>query len=121
MRGYNGDRVHLNASWGFYLGQQSRLPISVEPEIDAYIRQRAHRMFSSLEHTMPDSDFLVGTAPTIADLCNYGEVPYARLCDYDLSQWPKVNAWCGRIERLPDYRDPFDLLPMQDAEIKSAS
>jgi glutathione S-transferase len=38
----------------------------------------------------------------------------------DLAQWPNVVAWAGRIEALPGFAAPFDLLAMQDAEIAAA-
>ena len=116
---WNTDRPAwpVNASWGIYLGQQGRLTIFAAPEIEAYIRDRTERMFTQFEAHMPDSDFLMGSSPTIADICCYGEIPYARLCGYNLDQWAKVDAWSRRVEDLEGFVGPFELLPMHDAEI----
>jgi glutathione S-transferase len=61
--------------------------------------------------------FLVGNAATIADICCYGDIAFARLSDKGLKAWPNVVAWADRIEALPGFAHPFDLLAMQDAEI----
>ena len=55
----------------------------------------------------------------IADICCYAEVAFARLSSRDLAAWPSVVAWAGRIEALPGFAEPFNLLGMQDAEILS--
>ena len=54
---------------------------------------------------------------TIADICCYGGIAFARLSRKDLAAWAKIVAWAGRIEALPGYAAPLALLPMADAEI----
>ena len=117
---WNTDRLAwpINASWGLYLGERKFLPISTTPEIAAYIRSRTERMLSQFEAQVPDTGFLVGPSPTIADLCCYGDIPYARLCGYPLEDWPKADRWARRIETLPGFKDPFELLELADAEIR---
>ena len=61
--------------------------------------------------------FLVGDAATIADICCYGGVAYARLGGKNLAAWPNVVGWAGRIEALPGFTEPFDLPTMQYAEV----
>ena len=34
-----------------------------------------------------------------------------------MTAWPKILAWARRIEALPGFAAPFDLLAKQDAEI----
>ncbi|MDJ0894363.1 MAG: glutathione S-transferase family protein [Alphaproteobacteria bacterium] len=116
---WNTDRLAwpINASWGIYLGEQKYLPISVEPEIAAYIRSRTERMLTQFETYIPDTDFLVGSSPTIADVCCYGDIPYARICNYAIESWPKVCAWAQRVEALPRFKGPFELLELANAEV----
>jgi glutathione S-transferase len=54
---------------------------------------------------------------TIADICCYSDIAFARLSGNDLTTWQHVIAWAGRIEALPGFAEPFDLLAMQNAEI----
>jgi glutathione S-transferase len=60
--------------------------------------------------------FLVGDGATIADICCYSDVAFAQLSNKDLAAWPNVIAWAERIEGLPGFAKPFDILAMQDAE-----
>jgi len=105
------------SNWGVYLGQNKLLPIAVAPDVAGYFRDRAARVLGQFEAQAPEDGFLVGATPTIADICCYGDLPYARLCDFDLKQWPKLTAWADRVEALPRFRVPFELMDTADAEI----
>ena len=63
---------------------------------------------------MPRSgrNWLVGEGLTIADIDLYGVVYYAPDGGYDLSAYPHVAAWKARIEALPGYAAPQDLMPV---------
>ena len=59
-----------------------------------------------MERHLDDREFLVGQAPTVADVALY---PYPRLSPeggYDLGDYPAVRAWLGRIEALRGYVTP---------------
>ncbi len=51
------------------------------------------------------SDFLVGSEATIADVAVYGDVAYAEEAAIDLSPYPNVKAWMGRVEKLPGLQE----------------
>jgi glutathione S-transferase len=70
-----------------------------------------------LDASLADRRFIVGEAVTIADICCYADIAFAKLTGRDLAKWPNVAAWAERIEALPGFAAPFDLLAMQDAEI----
>jgi glutathione S-transferase len=70
-----------------------------------------------LDGHLDGHSFLVGDAATIADICCYAAIAFAKLSGRDLAAWPKIVSWAGRIEALPGFAAPFDLLAMQDAEI----
>ena len=61
--------------------------------------------------------FIVGASATIADICCYGDIAFAKLSRKDLAEWPNVVSWAERVEALPGFAVPFDLLAMQDAEV----
>ena len=45
----------------------------------------------------------------------YGDVAYAEEGAIDLSPYPNVKAWMGRVEKLPGFKKYEDVLPKQDA------
>ncbi|WP_044559823.1 glutathione S-transferase family protein [Azospirillum sp. B4] len=64
---------------------------------------RAHALLRNLEAWLADRDWLVGTAPTIADVALYSYVARAPEGNVDLSGYPRVNALLRRIEALPGF------------------
>lgn len=63
--------------------------------------------------------WIVGDAPTIADLSNYGYVHVAGDVGLDLAgDWPAVHAWTARIAALPGYAN--DLVPYPDNALPGA-
>jgi glutathione S-transferase len=65
---------------------------------------RAHALLAVLEtHLRSDRKFLVGTAPTLADVALYAYVARAPEGDVSLADYPQVRGWLGRIEALPRF------------------
>jgi glutathione S-transferase len=50
---------------------------------------------------------------TIADLDIYGVVAFAGEAEIDLAPYAQVTDWMKRIEALPGFKPPKDLLPME--------
>lgn len=63
-----------------------------------------------LETRLTSRAFLLGDAPTIADVDVYGTVRYCGDAGIDLSARPAILAWSGRIEALPGWAPPERLL-----------
>lgn len=103
--------------YGVELGRRKLLPIEVEPAIAAYHLRRAEAALSTLDSHLADRDFLCAGEPTIADLFCYGDVAFAEICAFDMTRWPHVAGWAGRMTALPRFKAPFDLLAMESAEI----
>ncbi len=72
---------------------------------------RAHLLLSRLEAHLTGRDWLVGTAPTIADVALYSYLVRAPEGNVDLSSYPNVNAFLRRIEALPGFV-PFVASPV---------
>ena len=106
--------------YGVVLGERGLLPIKVDPVIAAYHWQGVQAAFAALDAQLPDQAFLAAPELTIADLCCYGEIGFARMSGFDLARWPKVERWATRIEAQPGFKPPLELLPMADAEIAAA-
>src|SRR5579883_621536 len=56
-------------------------------------------------------EWLVGAQPTIADIDVYGVVYYLGEAGFDLAAYPNIAAWKARVEGLPGYGTPEQLLP----------
>lgn len=63
----------------------------------------AGRLFGAMEATLAERAFLVGSAPTVADLALYGYTARADEGDLSLDPYPRIVAWLGRLEALPGF------------------
>jgi len=64
---------------------------------------RAHLILGRLESHLAGREWLVGNAPTIADVAIYSYVARAPEGNVDISGYPEVNALLRRIEALPGF------------------
>jgi glutathione S-transferase len=106
--------------YGWYsveLGRRNLLPLSFAPAIVKEFDHKGAAALGVLDGHLSGHRFLIGDAATIADICCYAAIAFAKLSGKDLAAWPKIVAWAGCIEALPGFAAPFDLLAMQDAEI----
>jgi glutathione S-transferase len=116
---WDADRLMppLYAWYSVELGRRKLLPLSFDPVLVAEFDRRGGSALELLDQYLSGRGFLVGDAATIADLCCYSDVAFARLSGKDLTAVRNVTAWAERIEALPGFSKPFDLLPMHDVEI----
>lgn len=76
--------------------------------IDRGTTQRvAGKFLPALETHLENRAYLLGTAPTIADVANYTYIAHAAEGDIDLMPYKNIRAWLHRIETLPGF------VPMQ--------
>jgi len=68
-----------------------------------------------LDEALAAGPWLLGQAPTIADVDVYGVASYATEAGFDLASYPSVGAWMLRMQSLPGFRSADNLLPKQDA------
>ena len=64
---------------------------------------RAHGLFAVMEKELQKSAFLVGEAPTIADVANYSYIAHAPEGNVSLTPYPHLRSWLARIEGLPRF------------------
>jgi glutathione S-transferase len=116
---WDADRLMppLYAWYSVELGRRKLLPLSYDPVLVTEFDRKGAAALGILETHLATERFLVGPAPTIADICCYADIAFARLGNKVLASWPNVVAWADRIEKLPGFAAPFDLLAMRDAEI----
>lgn len=78
--------------------------------LEAHWTARMRADFDRLDLALRDAAFLVGDAPTIADVSCCGYLFWADQAGVDLAPWPALAAWLERIRSLPGWRAPYDLL-----------
>ncbi len=76
----------------------------------AHYLQLAGMALDLLESRLASNPWLEGNRPTIADVDVYGTVRYCGDARIDLETRPAVRAWMARVEALPGWAEPADLL-----------
>lgn len=64
---------------------------------------RSHSVLKVIDQHLGDSTYLVGEAPTIADVAGYTYIAHAPEGNVSLQDYPHVRAWLARIEALPGF------------------
>lgn len=82
-----------------------------ETPVAAFLRERSRAAFAIVEQHLHERQFMVGAQPTIADLSLCGYLFFREQIDVDWSAHPCIDAWLARIQALPGWRHPYDLMP----------
>ena len=85
-----------------------------EPALLDWLAQVGNRALDTMETQLERTDYLTGPNPTIADIACYCYARLAEEADFDMSNRPAVVAWRQRMEALPGWAPPADLLPSAD-------
>jgi glutathione S-transferase len=98
------------ATWRF---MKAFSPVAPDPAVAKWIKARIDNAFGIVERHLTDREYVVGSAPTIADmsLCGYIYYPVEE-SGYDLpTQYPAIARWRERLTQLPGWAGPYELLP----------
>ena len=90
---------------------------AVDPAVMAYFRPLAEAALGFVDRSLQGRDWLVGEAPTIADIGCWGRMVFMAEGGMDIARWPALEAWSRRLAALPGFALPYDLIPKRDAEI----
>ena len=88
-------------------------PAAPDPAVMAWLRGRLDNAFGIVNKHLASTDYMVGNAPTIADisLCGYLFYPVEE-SGYEVEQrFPHIGAWLARVRALPGWALPYDILP----------
>lgn len=66
-------------------------------------RSAGEAALALMEMQLSYTDWLVGDDPTLADIALYAYTHVAEEGDYNLSDYPGVQAWIKRISEIPGY------------------
>jgi glutathione S-transferase len=75
-------------------------------------RDDGRRALDMLDARLARRDFVVGDAPSIADVSLFAYTHVAPDAGLDLAAWPAVERWIARIEGVPRFMD--DYVPYPD-------
>jgi glutathione S-transferase len=65
--------------------------------------ENGYRALGVMEMHLMSRDFFVDNRFTIADIALYAYTHVANRCDFDLTRFPAINAWLGRIAAEPGH------------------
>jgi len=67
-------------------------------------RQKAgYRALDAMEKHLIDREFLVGSRYSLADISLYAYTHVAEEGDFDMSRYPAIRAWLGRVAAQPGH------------------
>ncbi len=66
-----------------------------------------HESSALLSAHLRDREWLVGDSPSYADFRMAAFLPFNDVAKLPLRDYPEIESWYGRVERLQGWRDPF--------------
>jgi glutathione S-transferase len=92
----------------------------VDPAVMDYFRPPAEAAITFVNTALEGRDWLVGDAPTIADIGCRGRMVFMAEGGFDIANWPNVQAWSQRLAAMPGFALPYDLTPKKDCSFDPA-
>ncbi|HEY4250979.1 MAG TPA: glutathione S-transferase family protein [Roseomonas sp.] len=93
---------------------------TVDPAVMAYFRPLAEAALDYVNAALEGREWLVGDAPSIADIGCWGRMVFMAEGGFEIENWPNIAAWSQRIQAMQGYAYPYDLVPKKDREIDPA-
>ncbi len=88
------------------------LPEPKQPkEVIGFLDGRIKAASHVLEAHLTGRDWVASEVPTIADLSLCGYLFYPEAKGIDRADWPAIDAWLARIEALPGWAHPYEVMP----------
>lgn len=91
-----------------------------DPAVMAWLRGRLDNAFGIVNKHLERRPFIVGVAPTVADLslCGYLFYPVEE-SGYEVAvRYPHISSWLSRVQAIPGWADPYEILPGERIEPK---
>ncbi|HEX6996644.1 MAG TPA: glutathione S-transferase [Gammaproteobacteria bacterium] len=88
-------------------------PTAPDPAVMRWLEGRIDRAFAIVDEHLAASPYIVGQEPTIADFSMSAYLFYPlEESGYDWpGRFPRIAAWVERLEALPGFAPPYDVLP----------
>jgi glutathione S-transferase len=85
---------------------EDKRPAGVIP----FMQGRLKAAYGVLNDHLATRSWMVGTAPSIADLSLCGYLYYPEPYGFDRADWPHIDRWLDAIAGLPGWKHPYDLM-----------
>jgi glutathione S-transferase len=82
-----------------------------ETPVTEFLRGRVLTSLSILDRHLKDRGFVIGARPTIADLSICGYLYWPDEFGVAWTEYPGIEAWLARIQALPGWVHPYQLMP----------
>ncbi len=107
------DNHKFTSYFATYRFMKSFGPTAPDPAVMAWLRGRLDGAFAIVDKHLSTQLYMVGSAPTIADLSLSGYLFYpVEESGYEVEQrYPHIAAWLARLRQLPGWASPYDVLP----------
>jgi glutathione S-transferase len=88
-------------------------PSAPDPAVMNWLRGRLDNAFSIVDKHLARAPYLVGNAPTIADMSLSGYLFYpVEESGYEVAgRFPSIAAWLERVREIPGWANPYEILP----------
>jgi glutathione S-transferase len=112
-------------SWlGFGILIAPTLGMQLPPTFVQEQRDNVAKALTTMERWLTAHSYLAGEEITLADVAAYPEVDQGRLVDLDLTSYPHVQAWMGRLGEMPAFQESTGAVTAfkaaQEAKAKAA-
>lgn len=82
-----------------------------ETPVTEFLRTRAKGAYAVVDRHLAGQPFMLGDKPTVADFSLAGYVFYPEPTGIVLGDYQAVEAWKERLQALPGFKLPYDLIP----------
>lgn len=86
-----------------------------DPGVVAMLRRRTEADLDRLAQEFERRPYLLGEAPSVADVSCAGYLFFADQAEIDLGRWPSVGGWLGRLAATPGWVHPYELMDPKQA------
>lgn len=107
------DNQKVNGMLGPYRFLRNFAKPAGQPAVLDFLKGRIDSALDILDKRLAKAPYLLGAAPTIADLSLVAYLYYpAEEFGFDIAgQYNNIAAWLDRIKKLPSWAHPYDLMP----------
>lgn len=111
------DNHKLSSMAGMTRFLMNFLPEDKRPaEVIGFMQGRLKSAYQILDTHLEGRNWIVGKAPTNADLTCCGYLFYPEPFGFDRTDWPAIDRWLSNIQGLPGWKAPYDLMPGSPAD-----
>jgi len=107
------DNQKVNGFLGPYRFLRNFAKPAGQPAVLEFLKGRIDNALGILDKRLANGPYLLGAAPTIADLSLVAYLYYpAEEFGFDIAaEHNNIGAWLKRIKKLPGWAHPYDLMP----------